>query len=438
MKKTTVAIVVVIACAMIGVGIGWHLMTPEEGTTQTQKQQKLKVSHAGSLALPLERVEKQFEAYHPKVDVQRRSSGSVKAVREITDVGAVVDVIAVADYSLIPDMMEPKYADWYIQFAKNEMVLAYTDQSKYANEINGDNWHEILRKPGVRFGFSNPNLDPCGYRTLMVFKLADIHYDMMVSDLITEYTDITIEEGDGAYLIKVPEYLNHRGGVVIRDKSVDLIHLVKANEVDYAFEYRSVAIQHELKYVDLPTRIDLSGVEYADLYGGVKVMDATEKIRVGKPIVYGITVPKNAMNKELGMEFVKFVISEKGCEIFRELGQIPISPAVGSGNVPAELSTLIEKNKGTLKLATGSPYELGLIDALTKPFKEKYGCDVKVTKVGSGKALDLARVGKVDLMIVHAPASEKKFVTGGLDRTPVMYNDFVIVGPENDPAGIRA
>jgi hypothetical protein len=45
----------------------------------------------------------------------------------------------------------------------------------------------------------------------------------------------------------------------------------------------------------------------------------------------------------LGMEFVKFVISEKGCEIFRELGQIPISPAVGSGNVPAELSTLIEK-----------------------------------------------------------------------------------------------
>lgn len=331
------AIVVVIACVMIGVGIGWRLMTPEEV--------ELKVSHAGSLALPLERVEKQFEAYHPKVDVQRRSSGSVKAVREITDVGAIVDVIAMADYSLIPDMMEPEYADWYIQFAKNEMVLAYTDQSEYATEINGDNWHEILRKPGVRFGFSNPNLDPCGYRTLMVFKLGDIYYDMTVSDLITENTDITIEESDGAYLIKVPECLNHRGGVVIRDKSVDLIHLVKANEIDYAFEYRSVAVQHELEYVDLPTQIDLSGVEYTDLYKSVKVMDATEKIRVGKPIVYGITVPKNAMNKELGMEFVKFVISKEGCEIFRDLGQIPISPAVGSGNIPSELSLLVKVSR---------------------------------------------------------------------------------------------
>ena len=433
MNKNTTILIAVLICIIGGIAVWMAFVQPPTEMT------KIKVFHAGSLALPFDKVEKEFEDQHPDVDLQRKSSGSVRAVREITDVGEVADVIAVADYSLIPDMMEPKYADWHVRFAKNEMVIAYTDQSKYANGIKGDNWYEILERPDVRFGFSNPNLDPCGYRTLMVFKLADIYYGTHVSDILTENTKITIDENGGRYLVKVPDRLNQRGEVTIRNKSVDLIHLVKANEIDYAFEYRSVAIQHGLKFVDLPPEIDLSNVNYKDLYKQVEVMDATGKVITGKPIVYGITVPKNAINKELGIEFVKFVIGDEGQKIFRDFGQIPIAPAVGVGNVPLELSTLIEKGENVVRLATGSPYELGLIDALTKPFEEKNGCNVEVTKAGSGKALDLARAGKVDLVIVHAPAAEEKIVAAGygLGRTPVMYNDFVIVGPKNDPAGIK-
>jgi len=309
-------------------------------------RETLKVFHAGSLISPFKALEKEFEATHPGVDVRGEPSGSVEAVRKITTLGKVADVIAVADYSLIPDMMMPEYADWYVRFAKNEMVLAYTPKSGYADVITADNWYEILRKPGVRFGFSNPNLDPCGYRTPMVFKLAEVHYNTTIFDLITDDTGIKIDEANGTYCVTVPEYLKPRRKVTIRDKSVDLVTLVKAGEIDYAFEYMSVAVQHGLSFVDLPPQVDLGSVGHADLYKKVEVVDATGKVRTGKPIVYGITVPSNAANRELGMEYVKLVIGEGGQEIFNQLGQPPITPAEVIGECPQELAPLVKKIAG--------------------------------------------------------------------------------------------
>ncbi|BDC36176.1 MAG: tungstate ABC transporter substrate-binding protein WtpA [Candidatus Methanoliparum thermophilum] len=335
MKRNTVILIAVLICIVGGIASWMAFVHPPTETI------KVKVFHAGSLAVPFEELENEFEDEYSNVDLQRESSGSVEAVRKIAEVGKVADVIAVADYHLIPDMMMPEYADWYIRFAKNDMVLAYTDKSNYADEITEENWYEILREPDVKFGFSNPNLDPCGYRTLMVFKLAELYYNTSIFDLITNNTKITINETDGTYLIKSPEHLEPRGKVTIRDKSVDLVHLVKAGEIDYAFEYRSVAVQHGLKFVDLPAQIDLSDVEYTDLYGKVKLMDATGEIRTGNPIVYGITVPNNAINEELGIEFVKLVISEEGQNIFRRLGHTPIVPAEASGNLLEELDPVI-------------------------------------------------------------------------------------------------
>ncbi len=128
-----------------------------------QQAKTVKVFHAGSLAVPLAEAESQFEALNPNIDVQRESMGSISAVRQITDVGKNGEVLASADYTLIPSMMYPEYADWYVRFATNDMVLAYNpEKSKYADEITPENWYDILRKEGVVFGFSNPNLDPCG------------------------------------------------------------------------------------------------------------------------------------------------------------------------------------------------------------------------------------------------------------------------------------
>ena len=79
----------------------------------------------------------------------------------------VITVLASADYTLIPGMMMPGYADWYVMVSKNEIVIAYTNSSQYKDEINGENWYKIFQRDGVKYGFSSPNDDPCGYRTQM-------------------------------------------------------------------------------------------------------------------------------------------------------------------------------------------------------------------------------------------------------------------------------
>ena len=128
---------------------------------------------------------------------------------------------------------------------------------------------------------------------------------------------------------------------MIRSMEMELIHLVESGELDYFFIYKSVAKQHGFNFVELPVEIDLSSPDYAELYSKVKVVLANGKEVTGKPIVYGITIPKNAENRELAVEFVKLVISEEGQEILRELGQEPLVPPRADTAVPS-LKAMVE------------------------------------------------------------------------------------------------
>nr|MBL0716963.1 substrate-binding domain-containing protein [Desulfobacterales bacterium] len=89
-------------------------------------------------------------------------------------------------------------------------------------------------------------------------------------------------------------------------------------------------------------------------------------------------------------------------------------------------------------LATGSPGELGLLEALATAFNKKYDTSVCWQKAGSGKSLKLLKEKTADIVMVHAPAAEKKAVKEGwaVKRTLIGSNEFYIVGPKNDPAGI--
>ena len=93
-----------------------------------------------------------------------------------------------------------------------------------------------------------------------------------------------------------------------------------------------------------------------------------------------------------------------------------------------------------IKLATTTSTDnTGLLDALLPPFEEMLNVRVDVIAVGTGKALKLGENGDVDVVLVHARAAEEKFLADGfgVNRRDVMYNDFVLVGPAEDPAGIR-
>jgi tungstate transport system substrate-binding protein len=103
-----------------------------------------------------------------------------------------------------------------------------------------------------------------------------------------------------------------------------------------------------------------------------------------------------------------------------------LSPLVGAG--------------GTLRLATTtSTQNSGLLEALLPAFREATGIEVQVIAVGTGRALRLGGAGDVDVVMVHAPEAEERFVAegGGTRRYPVMKNAFLLIGPPEDPAGIR-
>lgn len=98
------------------------------------------VFHAGSLSVPFARIEKAFESKYPGTDVIREAAGSREAVRKVTDLGRGADIIGSADYTVIENLMIPEYTEWYINFANNEMVIMYTENSLYKDEIDSYNW----------------------------------------------------------------------------------------------------------------------------------------------------------------------------------------------------------------------------------------------------------------------------------------------------------
>ncbi len=289
----------------------------------------LKVFHAGSLSVPFGEIEKAFEAKYPWINVRRESSGSVKAIRKVIDLHKPCDVVASADYSLILQMMFPVYADHVKLFARNELVLCYTERSKFAKEINSQNWYEILARDGVKWAFSNPNLDPCGYRAVMCILLAEVYYQKPLAEiLLAKYLPFVFHKEGSHLVVIVPESFTPRGHkIFIRPKSVELLGLLESGTIDYAIEYLSVALQHHLKYVKLPPEINLSQVEYASYYAQVKVKLGTGKVVSGKPIVYGIAALKTAPHPKEAKLFEDFVTGKEGAQILRAFSQTPIYPA---------------------------------------------------------------------------------------------------------------
>ena len=103
-------------------------------------------------------------------------------------------------------------------------------------------------------------------------------------------------------------------------------------------------------------------------------------------------------------------------------------------------SPALAQNKSIVVASTTSTQDSGLFGHILPLFKAKTGIEVRVVAQGTGQALDTGRRGDADVVFVHAKAQEEKFLAEGygVKRYPVMYNDFVLIGPKSDPAGIKA
>lgn len=282
----------------------------------------LTIFHAGSLSMPIKAIADSFIIENPGVIIQLEAAGSVECARKITELKRAADIMASADYKIIDDLLIPEHADWNVLFAGNELSLVYTDKSRYADEINEKNWYEILQRPEVHYGRSDPNADPCGYRTILTLRLAQEYYNEA----------------------NIAESILQKDNRFIRPKEVDLIALLETGAIDYIFLYWSVAVQHDLKYLSLPCEINLGNPQQADFYLNSKVVirgsSPGDSLEIhGEPMVYGITIPKNAPNRELAKKFINYYLHpNKGLKIIESMGMPVVSPLLVNGELEEGIS----------------------------------------------------------------------------------------------------
>jgi molybdate/tungstate transport system substrate-binding protein len=325
-------------------------------------KKELLILAAGSLIVPFTEMAEQFEEMHPDVVVHIEGHGSIQVCRHTVELGDPASLSVVADYSLLPILVysadmpgtDTPYADWSINFTGNRLGLSYTDDSAYKDEINADNWYEILDREDVSWGFSDPRLDACGYRTLMLYKLAEEHYGQgdLLQEMIIDNTSqkITVSNEGGTAVINVPEvFYSTEDTVKIRGFSVQLLSLVETGSIDYAFQYESVAKQHDLSFLELPPEIDLSDRLLIDDYRTVKVKLDYERYGtvtpefLCEPITYGATIPASAPHPDIAAQFIEFMLGEDGQKIFTDNYQIPLNPPTvdNMDGLPESLKDLV-------------------------------------------------------------------------------------------------
>jgi len=199
------------------------------------------------------------------VTLLTESGASMEHVRKLTELHRIPDLILLADDDVFPSHLAPNYTTWWADFARNRMVVAYTDRSKAAREISDTNWYRILTRPGIEVGRADPTLAPVGYRTLTLFTLSALRY------------------GDASLARKLVENAPAKN---VRPNSAELAALLETGELDYIYDYESVARAQNFKFIVMPAAI------------------------TGRPVTYALAVPTNAPHKKVGERLLEFFLSD--------------------------------------------------------------------------------------------------------------------------------
>lgn len=265
------------------------------------------VFNAGALARPL-RVALDAFAHADTLQVEQESAGSLETVRKITELGRTADVVALADTALFSRFLDSAITGPVVPLGRTRMVLAYTHKSRFSGELSAGNWYQILTRPGVETGRSDPTLDPGGYRALFVMQLAQKFYGV---------------PGLAAALEAAAPLRN------VRPKSADLVALLQTGNLDYAWEYEAVALSSRLDYLRLPSEIDLGEPSAAGLYAAARVVlpsrgTAHGLVLAGAPIVFGAATLRAAPHGSVGQRFITYMTSTAGRVVLANFHLEPI------------------------------------------------------------------------------------------------------------------
>ncbi len=318
--------------------------------------QQLIIFRAGSLSRAFKPLEAAFTC-RTGIQVKDSAMGSVDAGRQITAGGQPCDLYAPADYSDIDLFMKPSgYADFNIVFAQGRMVLAYSASSvaekklppiAEANSVPFNppnsipkasaNWYQILTMPGVAIGGGNPFLDPGAYRAYMIFQLAQDYYK--VPNLYNNLMEHLVIPGADHSVPPVPA-------------------LGKRFDFQLIYEHSAQAMaatNPDFRYVEPARRDQPLGPRQEFLLrpcgrGVARPGNAAKRPKhsgSGLRVAWGITLLKDAPNRENAVKFLQLLLSPAGAAMLKDNGPAPIDPAFVSSadyrKLPESLRPLVKK-----------------------------------------------------------------------------------------------
>jgi molybdate/tungstate transport system substrate-binding protein len=317
--------------AVVGLGLACGLVTAQ-GDAQGLP---VRVLYAGSLVSLVEDGLAPRFTSETGVRLDGRPGGSVALAHLVLDRLQTPDVFISADPDVNRLLMGPgpgPRASWFFLLARTALVIAYAPRSSFAPALRraasgGPPWYRVLASPGFRLGRTDPELDPKGYRTLFLFRLAEGYYRT---------------PGLEGEILGTPENVSQ----VFPEE--ELVGRLESGQLDAGVFYLIEAREHHLPYIVLPDAVNLGNPAMAPIYAQATYAGSGGPIRRGSPILYTVTIPSTARNLAGAIRFIQFLYGPSGQAIMRGHGLLPVRVLVGGDarGVPPALRPLVAGSFG--------------------------------------------------------------------------------------------
>ncbi|WP_083520890.1 extracellular solute-binding protein [Alicyclobacillus kakegawensis] len=295
--------------------------------TATEANQKLSVLYAGSMTDLMEHTIGPDVKNRLHLDLQGEGKGSAALAQMIKSGISTPDVFISAspsvNDSLLMGSKNHNLVRWYLEFARDQLVIAYSPKSRFADQLKQaaagkTPWWKVLEEPGFRFGRTDPKLDPKGVYTLMLFQLAGRYYHQ--PDLFKK-----VLGGDENPKQVFPEE--------------SLLAQLTSGQIDAIVAYRHEAVEWKVPYISLPDAINLGDPAEAKTYAKAVYKPSGGPAQHGSPIVFTAAIPSVAKNPDAGAKFIRYLTAGHGKTLLQKDGFVVMQPKlVGSRQaVPAAL-----------------------------------------------------------------------------------------------------
>lgn len=262
---------------------------------------------------------------------QGEGKGSVAIANLIKDKVRTPDVFVSADPTVnltLQGAANGNYVSWWANFARTEMVVGWSPQSKFASDFESAKsgkrtWESVLEQPGLKLGRTDPELDPKGYRTLFLFQLDEQR---------------TAESGEAQKI------LGPAASTAQIFPEEQLVARLQAGDLDAGVFYTIEAVEANVPYLTLPTAINQGDPAQANHYASVSYTNKKGQVFKGSPILYTATIPSTSKNTQGAESFVQYLLSKDGQAQLAKEGLLSTPPVVDGDRteLPDDLKAFVK------------------------------------------------------------------------------------------------